>query len=52
MMFVNQDGIEDFASPHTINEIELLEQKRMSNVRFEVQVVNDIDVNPRTGKFN
>jgi hypothetical protein len=30
---------------------ELLEQKRMSNVRFTVDVVDHIPVNPRTRKF-
>lgn len=94
--FINEDGMEDFLSPHTINEIfvsgvsrfqlrlgaphsfrflvcldgaltiegrraaveavemrlrELLRQKRMSNVGFAVEVVDDIPVNPRTRKF-
>ena len=94
--FTNQDGVEDFLSPHTINEIfvagvsrfqmqltgsasfrfavcldhsltapqkaeavqgverrlrELLEQKRMGNVRSTVDVVDHIPVNPRTRKF-
>jgi phenylacetate-CoA ligase len=94
--FVNEDGAEDFLSPHTINEIfvpgvarfqlrvaapqsfrffvcldadltiearqaavaavdarlrELLRQKRMSNVGFVVEVVDDIPLNPRTRKF-
>lgn len=94
--FVNEDGIEDFISPHTINEIfvagvtrfqmqldgpasfrfavcldpalsidrradviravekrlcEVLQQKKMSNVRFAVNVVEHIPVNPRTRKF-
>jgi phenylacetate-coenzyme A ligase PaaK-like adenylate-forming protein len=94
--FLNDDGIEDFISPHTINEIfvagvsrfqmqltgsmsfrfavcldpalpadaridviramksrlsDILQQKKMSNVRFTVDVVDDIPVNPRTRKF-
>jgi phenylacetate-coenzyme A ligase PaaK-like adenylate-forming protein len=94
--FRNEDGSEDFISPHTINEIfvagvtrfqlqvtgpasfrfpvcldaqlsaerraeavagvkerlrEILAQKKMSNVAFDVSVVEDIAVNPRTRKF-
>lgn len=94
--FTNRDGVEDFISPHTINEIfvagisrfqmqlvsktkflfkvildsslsdaqraeviaatklrlrELLEQKLMSNVEFEVVPTDDLPVNPRTRKF-
>ncbi len=94
--FINQEGSEDFLSPHTINEIfvagvarfqmqltgatgfrfaicldpavadadrpevvravesrlrDILRQKRMSNVRFAVDVVQDIPVNPRSRKF-
>jgi phenylacetate-CoA ligase len=94
--FVNKDGLSDFISPHTINEIfvagvtrfqfqitgeasfrfpicldpgldaegraaavagvearlaEILRQKAMDNVRFEVPVVADIPVNARTRKF-
>jgi phenylacetate-coenzyme A ligase PaaK-like adenylate-forming protein len=94
--FLNEDGAEDFLSPHTINEIfvkgvtrfqmqlidresfrflvcldstltqdqrgsalggvekrvrEILAQKAMRNVRFEVRVVDDLPVNPRTRKF-
>ena len=95
-MFLNRDGVQDFISPHTINEIfvagvtrfqmrlrgpesfqfavcldttlveaqraeavagverrlrEILDQKRMNNVTFEVAVVDDIPVNPRSRKF-
>jgi phenylacetate-CoA ligase len=95
-MFVNRDGIEDFISPHTINEIfvagvsqfqmqlvdrthfrflvcldtaltpqqreaalatlsarlrELLNQKLMNNVQFEIVVTEQIALNPRTRKF-
>ena len=94
--FKNEDGGDDFISPHTINEIfvagitrfqlqvtgpasfrflvcmdaqlsverraealvgvnarlrEILAQKRMGNVAFDVNVVDDIPVNPRTRKF-
>lgn len=94
--FLNAAGIEDFISPHIINEIfvpgvmrfqfrmtgpssfrflavldreldaagrtaaveglnrrlgEILSQKGLSNVTFEVQVVDDIPVNTRTRKF-
>jgi len=94
--FTNEDGGDDFISPHTINEIfvagvsrfqlqvtgpasfrflvcldaqlsaerraealsgvntrlrEILAQKKMSNVVFEVRVVEDIPVNPRSRKF-
>lgn len=94
--FVNEDGADDFVSPHTINEIfvpgvvrfqmrlidktafrfavcldvalseaaceeavrsvearlrEILRQKRMGNVRFTVEVVDDIPLNPQTRKF-
>lgn len=94
--FINEDGAEDFVSPHTVNEIfvpgvsrfqlrlaapqsfrflvcldgaltlearraaveavgmrlrEVLRQKRMSNVGFVVEVVDDIPLNPRTRKF-
>jgi len=94
--FINEEGTEDFISPHTINEIfvagvsrfqmrltgpaafrfavcldevltpqqrdeavqrlqqrlcELLEQKRMSNVKFTVEVVDHLAVDPRTRKF-
>jgi hypothetical protein len=30
---------------------EILERKRMDNVRFDVVVTNDLPVNPRTRKF-
>jgi phenylacetate-coenzyme A ligase PaaK-like adenylate-forming protein len=95
-MFVSDEGVEDFISPHTINEIfvagvtrfqlritgrasfrflicldaqlsaaerpqvvagvkarlrEILAQKKMSKVDFEVDVVEDIPVNARTRKF-
>jgi len=95
-VFVNEAGVDDFISPHTINEIfvagvsrfqlqitgatsfrflicldmqlpaaerpqaiagvqvrlrEILAQKSMSNVHFEVSVVDDIPVNERTRKF-
>jgi phenylacetate-CoA ligase len=94
--FLNDGGIEDFISPHTINEIfvagvsrfqmqltgamsfrfavcldpalpagagteviramesrlsDILQQKKMSNVRFTVDVVDDIPVDPGTRKF-
>ncbi len=94
--FVNEDGQDDFLSPHTINEIfvrgvsrfqmrlvdetafrfavcldatlaeagrgevvravearlaEILQQKRMRNVRFTVEVVDDIPLNPQSRKF-
>jgi phenylacetate-coenzyme A ligase PaaK-like adenylate-forming protein len=94
--FMNRDGVEDFISPHTINEIfvagitrfqmqlvsktkfvfkvvldpllsaaqraetlraterrlrELLDQKLMQNVTFEVVPTDDLPVNPRTRKF-
>ena len=94
--FVNDQGTEDFISPHTINEIfvpgvnrfqlhildkdkfrfkiclnsaldatqqsealagtktrleEILEQKKMRNVMFDVVAVDDLPVNPRTRKF-
>jgi phenylacetate-CoA ligase len=94
--FVNEDGTDDFLSPHTINEIfvrgisrfqmrlvdetafrfavcldatlaeaerqeavrgvearleEILWQKRMGNVRFTVEVVDDIPLNPQSRKF-
>lgn len=94
--FLNQDGVEDFISPHTINEIfvagvsrfqmqltgptafrfvvcldlsldtarraeavrgvemrlnEILAQKRMANVHFNVQTVDEIALNPRSRKF-
>src|SRR6185437_4053667 len=94
--FTNEDGADDFLSPHTINEIfvrgvlrfqmrlmdetgfrfavcldpglpeagrqeairsvearlrEILRQKRMGNVRFTVDVVDDIPLNPKTRKF-
>jgi phenylacetate-CoA ligase len=95
-MFINRDGVEDFISPHTINEIfvagviqfqlqlqdsthfrfmvclessltpeqrgraieavtnrlrEILDQKLMNNVEFEVVVADHIPLNPRTRKF-
>jgi phenylacetate-CoA ligase len=95
--FVNREGVEDFLSPHTINEIfvtgvlrfqmrlrtmtsfrflacldtaldaeqrreaihsielrlrEILAQKRMDNVTFEVETVDDLPLNPKTRKFN
>jgi phenylacetate-CoA ligase len=95
-MFLNRDGLEDFVSPHTINEIfiagvsqfqmqvvdttrfrflacldpalttlqrtatltalshrlrDILNQKLMDNVQFEVVVVDEIPLNPRTRKF-
>lgn len=95
--FVNRDGVEDFISPHTINELfvagvtrfqmhllsnssfrfmvcldpaanaekqavakvgmerrlrEVLDQKLMQNVTFEVVAANDLPVNPKTRKFN
>jgi phenylacetate-coenzyme A ligase PaaK-like adenylate-forming protein len=95
-LFKNRDGVEDFISPHTINETfvagvtgfqmqlqgatrfrfviclesalaaaqrtaavagiearlrEILDQKLMNNVSFEVTVVADLPVNPRTRKF-
>jgi hypothetical protein len=94
--FVNCDGVEDFISPHTINELfvagvarfqmqlidrtrfrflvclersldspgrttaiagvrdrlkEILAQKRMDNVSFEVLPVEDLSIDPRTRKF-
>jgi phenylacetate-coenzyme A ligase PaaK-like adenylate-forming protein len=94
--FVNRDGVTDFISPHTINELfvagvtrfqlqlmgndrfrfmvcldaalsteqrgvalagmqqrlrEVLDQKLMDNVTFEVIVVADLPPNPRTRKF-
>ena len=94
--FLNRDGVRDFVSPHTINEIfvagvtrfqmqllgdthfrfricldqslnreqqsqavagvgrrlrEILDQKLMTNVTFEVVVVDDIPINARTRKF-
>ena len=94
--FVNRDGIEDFISPHTINEIfvanvrqfqmqlldvacfrfvvclepdltvqqqtsavdttrrrlrEILDQKYMNNVEFEVVVADQLSLNPITRKF-
>jgi hypothetical protein len=93
--FVNRDGIEDFISPHTINEIfvsgvarfqlrlrsrthfkfhvcldaasnsasaevlrnltarlqDILAQKRMDNVTFEIVVVDDLPLNRVTRKF-
>ena len=94
--FVNDNGDEDFISPHTINEIfvpgvnrfqfhivshkqflfkvclndalnttekestlaavkaclnDILAQKKMSKVEFEVVAVDDLPVNPRTRKF-
>jgi phenylacetate-coenzyme A ligase PaaK-like adenylate-forming protein len=94
--FVNEDGTDDFLSPHTINEIfvrgvlrfqmrlvdetafrfavcldatlpeaerreavrgvearlgEILRQKRMGNVCFTVEVVDDIPLNPQSRKF-
>ncbi len=94
--FLNQAGVSDFISPHTINEIfvpgvmrfqlhltgpsafrflvildpaldpsgragalagvdarlkEILTQKGMPNVTFEVAAVDDLPVNPRTRKF-
>jgi phenylacetate-coenzyme A ligase PaaK-like adenylate-forming protein len=94
--FLNRDGVQDFISPHTINEIfvpgvmrfqlhltgpsafrflvildpaldaagraeafrgidarlkEILAQKGMPNVTFEVASVDDLPVNPRTRKF-
>jgi phenylacetate-CoA ligase len=94
--FVNEAGVEDFISPHTINEIfvsgverfqmhlldkrsfrflvclsaaldqaqrrtaldgvqqrlrEILARKGMSNVSFEVAVVDDLPVDPKTRKF-
>jgi phenylacetate-CoA ligase len=95
--FVNRDGIEDFISPHTINELfvagvtrfqmhllsntsfrfmvcldtalsagrqaaaiagmekrlrEVLDQKHMDNVTFEVVAASDLPLNPKTRKFN
>jgi phenylacetate-coenzyme A ligase PaaK-like adenylate-forming protein len=95
--FVNREGVEDFLSPHTINEIfvpgvlrfqmrlktmtffrflacvdtalgaapraeairgiearlrEILAQKQMDNVTFEVETVDDLPLNPKTRKFN
>jgi phenylacetate-coenzyme A ligase PaaK-like adenylate-forming protein len=95
-IFTNEDGDEDFISPHTINEIfvaglnrfqmhltganefrflicldstlddaaridsrqkveqrlrEILDHKRMANVRFDVEIVDDLPVNPKTRKF-
>ena len=95
-IFINREGVSDFISPHTINEIfvagvsrfqmqltgdasfrfpicleagmdaagrtaavegvrkrltEILEQKAMDNVAFEVPVVDELPVNPRTRKF-
>jgi phenylacetate-coenzyme A ligase PaaK-like adenylate-forming protein len=95
-MFTNRDGVEDFISPHTINEIfvagvvrfqmrlidktrfqfavildsalnakqrleavaatarrlrEVLDQKQMSNVTFEVTPVDDLPLDVRTRKF-
>ena len=95
-VFRNRDGVEDFISPHTINEVfvkgvmrfqlhlldaqsfrflvcldrqldagqrdecvaavtrrlrEILPRKLMENVRFTVDVVDDLPVNPRTRKF-
>jgi phenylacetate-CoA ligase len=95
-IFVNREGVKDFISPHTINEIfvtgvtrfqmqitgqstfrfpicvepalnpearaaavaavksrlkEILEQKGLSNVTFEVPIVADIPLNERTRKF-
>jgi phenylacetate-CoA ligase len=95
--FVNAEGVEDFLSPHTINEIfvpgvlrfqmrlvtlqsfrflaclepsldaaqranalrsveqrlrEVLDQKRMGNVTFAVEAVDDLPLNPKTRKFN
>jgi phenylacetate-CoA ligase len=94
--FLNQDGVQDFISPHTINEIfvpgvmrfqlhltgasdfrflvildpaleasgraealagvdarlkEILAQKGMPNVSFQVAAVDELPVNPRTRKF-
>lgn len=94
--FINREGIVDFISPHTINEIfvpgvmrfqmqltgsasfrfavclnpalspreeaeavkglrnrldEILQQKMMENVAFEIFVVNDLPVDPKTRKF-
>jgi len=94
--FLNRDGVSDFISPHTINEIivpgvtrfqmhltgpsafkllvvldpaldaagkakaisgaekrlqEILDQKGMPNVTFEVAAVDDLPVDPRTRKF-
>jgi phenylacetate-CoA ligase len=94
--FINRDGIEDFISPHTINEIfvpgvrrfqmqllsttsfrfmvclhpsldpqhqanavsglakrleEILKQKMMENVNFDVIVTDDLPVDPKTRKF-
>jgi phenylacetate-coenzyme A ligase PaaK-like adenylate-forming protein len=94
--FLNWDGVQDFISPHTINEIfvpgvmrfqlhltgstsfrflvildpaldaaerstalagvdarlkEILAQKGMPNVTFEIAPVDDLPVNPRTRKF-
>jgi len=96
-MFLNRDGVEDFISPHTINELfvagitrfqmhllsktsfrfwvvvdsllnaeqratamvgmerrlrEILDQKLMNNVTFDVVATNDLPVNPKTRKFN
>jgi phenylacetate-coenzyme A ligase PaaK-like adenylate-forming protein len=95
-VFVNRDGVKDFISPHTINEIfvrgvtrfqlhltgeaafrflvcidrtlaaaeresarngvekrlrEILAAKRLDNVQFSVEEVDDLPVNPRTRKF-
>ena len=94
--FVNRDGVEDFISPHTVNEFfvagiarfqmqlvdrkffrfvvvlepglsapqreaaltatqhrlrELLDQKLMQNVTFDVVAMDDLPVDSRTGKF-
>jgi phenylacetate-CoA ligase len=94
--FMNRDGVEDFISPHTINEIfipgvrrfqmqligktsfrfmvclnsslgprqqaeavsglqnrlnEILKQKMMDNVTFEIVVADDLPVDPKTRKF-
>lgn len=95
-VFTNRDGLQDFISPHTINEIfvsgvtrfqlhitsdtsfrflvcvdrtlspaekataragvdqrlrEILSAKRLENVQFNVEEVEDLPVNPRTRKF-
>jgi phenylacetate-coenzyme A ligase PaaK-like adenylate-forming protein len=95
-VFTNRDGVKDFISPHTINEVfvrgvtrfqmhltgdtsfrflicvdktlppaekaaatagvetrlrEILAAKRLDNVQFSVEEVDDLPVNPRTRKF-